>query len=376
MGSKSVTSKRSKRSADYVPRYSSSSSRSTSPSQSSGYTSSYSRNSDWTPSSPVVVANMLAALGPAHQSRHPPPQRLRPAPSYDSAVRPYTPSSAHASYNPGPWGKPTTPQSPSSPRGHYVKASPTWNASFAHAHDVPHSPRGRLHPPRDTRPPPPIFAAHRSKSLVSYTEYEGQLPPLSPPVRTPRTPRSSPSYDREVHVSRPTLPSLVVQPSTPLRSGFNHDSRHLKSPASARSPSRSPSPLTAGWRTLSPYEDPNSERASLHRKDKSWWSGASRSPSPQLGVEVVVRTEVFGAEEQGDDTQRQENGVDWSQPPTRSSSRSPSPPTTNSRPPSPCEDQADNYTRTYRKEMGWSGEWTGARGMDDVVRSLRDLRVK
>ncbi|KAJ6457017.1 hypothetical protein C8R47DRAFT_185381 [Mycena vitilis] len=370
MGSNSITSKRSKRSAEYVPRYSSSS-RSTSPPQSSGCSTAYSRKSEWAPSSPVVVANMLAALGPAHQPRHPPPQRLRPVPSYDSAVRPHTPSSAHTNSNPGAWGKHVTPQSPTSPCGHYVKAPPTWNTSFAESYDVPHPPRGRLRPVHDARPPPPIFAAHRSKSLVSYDDYESQLPPPSPPVRTPKNPGFSQSYGQEVRVSRPTLPSLVVQPSTPLRSGFN-DSRHLKTPASARSPSRSPSPLMAGWRALSPYEDQNSERRSSHRKEKSWWSGSSRSPSPQLGVEVVVRKEVFGAED-GNGTERQAKG---SRTPSRSSSRSPSPPASNSHASSPLREQEDSHTRTHRREMGWSGEWSGARGMDDVVRSLRDLRVK
>ncbi|KAJ6477590.1 hypothetical protein C8R45DRAFT_1101903 [Mycena sanguinolenta] len=38
-------------------------------------------------------------------------------------------------------------------------------------------------------------------------------------------------------------------------------------------------------------------------------------------------------------------------------------------------DENDDHA-TYRKEQGWSGEWSGARGMDDVVKSLRGLRIK
>jgi hypothetical protein len=40
------------------------------------------------------------------------------------------------------------------------------------------------------------------------------------------------------------------------------------------------------------------------------------------------------------------------------------------------EIEIERHPNTYRKEMGWSGEWSGARGMDDVVRSLRGLRIK
>ncbi|KAJ6451294.1 hypothetical protein C8R45DRAFT_1042215, partial [Mycena sanguinolenta] len=58
-----------------------------------------------------------------------------------------------------------------------------------------------------------------------------------------------------------------------------------------------------------------------------------------------------------------------------------------SRTPSPSEkekeeqvdeqvDELEHHLATVqRKEVGWSGEWSGAQGMDDVVRSLRLLRV-
>ncbi|KAJ6452333.1 hypothetical protein C8R47DRAFT_1169318, partial [Mycena vitilis] len=345
MGTESFTSKRSKRSADFTPRYSSSSSssRPSTPSQQSSYTtSSYRANSrsESVIPSPGVVSNMLAALAPAHQQQ--PPRRLRPD---DRAPRSRTPSSSRAIPDPTAWGEPTTP--------HYVKASPKWNASFADGHAIPPSPRGRFNPTRDTRPPAASSPAPRSKSVLSYADYEARLshvgyyedrlpPPVQPP--TPMNPRSlSRSRSRqEFHQPKPPLPSLRVQPSTPVRSGFDHASPRSKSPASTRSSSRSPI-------------SPNSEGASRHRKNKSWWSGASRSPSP--GVEVVVLKEVFREEEK-----------------TSSSTRSPSPaPSSNLhlRP----EEEEDGYTGTYRKQMGWSGEWTGARGMEDVVRSLRDLRV-
>jgi hypothetical protein len=36
----------------------------------------------------------------------------------------------------------------------------------------------------------------------------------------------------------------------------------------------------------------------------------------------------------------------------------------------------DESASTYKKEQGWSGEWSGAQRMDDVVKSLRGLRMK
>ncbi|KAJ7642419.1 hypothetical protein DFH06DRAFT_1137433 [Mycena polygramma] len=347
MGSEPFTSKRSKRSADFTPRYSSSSSssRPTTPSQRSSYTaSSYRANSRSESAIPSlgIVPNMLAALAPAHQQQQP-PRRLRPD---DRVPRSRTPSSSRASPDPRAWGEPTAP--------HYVKASPKWNASFADGHDVPPSPRGRFNPTRDTRPPAPVLPAPRSKSLLSYADYEARLshvgyedrlpPPVQPPL--PTNPRSRSRHEGEVHQPRPPLPSLRVQPSTPVRSGFDHASLRSKSPASTRASSRSPI-------------SPNSDGASLHRKNKSWWGGASRSSSP--GVEVVVLKQVFHAEEKA---------------PGLTSSPLPPAPSSSLSPRSEQEEDEDGYTGTYRKQMGWSGEWSGARGMDDVVRSLRDLRVK
>ncbi|KAJ7652370.1 hypothetical protein DFH06DRAFT_1418741 [Mycena polygramma] len=331
MGTESFTSKRSKRSADFTPRYSSSSSssRPTTPSQQSSYTSSSYRansRSETAIPSPGIVPNMLAALAPAHQQQQP-PRRLRPD---DRTARSRTPSSSHAIPNPAAWGEPTTAQSsyPPVPRPHYVKASPKWNGSFADGQDVPPSPRGRSNHTQDTRP--------RQARLSHVGYYEARLPPPVQPAM-PTKPRS-----REIRQTKQAPPSLRVQPSIPVRSGFDHDSQRSKSPASTRASSRSPI-------------SPNSDGASRHRKNKSWWSGASRSSSP--GVEVVVLKEVSHAEEK--------------------STRSPSPPAPSSNLHlRPEEEDEDGYTGTYRKQVGWSGEWSGARGMDDVVRSLRDLRVK
>ncbi|KAF7300141.1 hypothetical protein MKEN_01337600 [Mycena kentingensis (nom. inval.)] len=40
------------------------------------------------------------------------------------------------------------------------------------------------------------------------------------------------------------------------------------------------------------------------------------------------------------------------------------------------EGQQAQQPSTYRREQGWSGEWSGAGGMEDVVSRLRGLRVK
>ncbi|KAJ6515844.1 hypothetical protein C8R45DRAFT_957790 [Mycena sanguinolenta] len=121
------------------------------------------------------------------------------------------------------------------------------------------------------------------------------------------------------------------------------------------------------WVDLGPSSYPPSPRSPHYAKAAPTWtadfaddtrvSGRSSSPPPRPST----------SSRSTDDTRYLSRHYEFSAP-ARSNSPHPS-----SRSASP--DENDDHA-TYRKEQGWSGEWSGARGMDDVVKSLRGLRIK
>lgn len=124
-----------------------------------------------------------------------------------------------------------------------------------------------------------------------------------------------------------------------------------------------------GWIDLGPSSYPPSPCSPRYVKASPTWDAAfaddmyvpARSASPPPRPSTTSRST--------DDSRFLSRHYEFSVP-SRANSPHPS-----SRPVSPYEDEDDDEpVATYRKEQGWSGEWSGAQGMEDVVKSLRRLK--
>ncbi|KAJ7361030.1 hypothetical protein DFH08DRAFT_842925 [Mycena albidolilacea] len=129
----------------------------------------------------------------------------------------------------------------------------------------------------------------------------------------------------------------------------------------------STSGIDDGWVDLGPSSYPPSPCSPRYVKASPTWDAAfaddmyvpARSASPLPRPSTTSRST--------DDSRFLSRHYEFSVP-SRANSPHPS-----SRPVSPYEDD-DEPVATYRKEQGWSGEWSGAQGMEDVVKSLRRLK--
>ncbi|KAJ6469603.1 hypothetical protein C8R47DRAFT_1077989 [Mycena vitilis] len=116
-----------------------------------------------------------------------------------------------------------------------------------------------------------------------------------------------------------------------------------------------------GWIDLAPSSYPPSPRSPHYAKASPTWNDNNTPPSPPPRPSTTSRST--------NDTRYLSRHYEYA-PPSRSDTPNPG-----SRAASPFGDY-EEPANTYRKEHGWSGEWSGAQGMDDVVKSLRGLRMK
>ncbi|KAJ6541720.1 hypothetical protein B0H19DRAFT_1268684 [Mycena capillaripes] len=222
-------------------------------------------------------------------------------------------------------------------------------------------------------PMTPTFVVDRRKKMAKLVRTLGANVP--PELVFSAVPKSK---------AEAAIPSPVVVPALLSALAPTHESRRRTSTASIASPTlASPTREAAlsshayyastmaddeGWVDLAPSSYPPSPCSPYYAKASPTWNARFaddtdvRTPtSPAARPSTTTRST--------DDTRYLSRHFEFSAP-SRSGS-----PNSGSRSASPYGDY-DESTSTYRKEQGWSGEWSGAQGMDDVVNRLRGLRMK
>ncbi|KAK7063666.1 hypothetical protein R3P38DRAFT_2819669 [Favolaschia claudopus] len=119
------------------------------------------------------------------------------------------------------------------------------------------------------------------------------------------------------------------------------------------------------WVDLGPSSYPPSPHSPHYIKASPTWN-ASFSDDTYVPVPPSPAPRPSTTTRSTDDTRYLSQHFEYSAP-SRATSPRPS-----ARSPSPHA----LPTNTYRKEQGWSGEWSGAQGMDDVMKNLRGLRLR
>ncbi|KAJ7032519.1 hypothetical protein C8F04DRAFT_1107129 [Mycena alexandri] len=136
------------------------------------------------------------------------------------------------------------------------------------------------------------------------------------------------------------------------------------------------SPTSDGWVDLAqPSSYPPSPRSPHYAKTSPTWS-ASFADDMRVPVPTSPPARPSTTTRSTGDTRYLSRHFQFAP-----SSRSASPYPGSSRSSSPYRpadeaDDEDEHGNTHRKEAGWSGEWSGAQGMDDVVNRLRGLKMK
>ncbi|KAJ7348280.1 hypothetical protein DFH08DRAFT_865666 [Mycena albidolilacea] len=189
-----------------------------------------------------------------------------------------------------------------------------------------------VHQPRRQTSPAPTHESRRRDSLSPAAERRRATSP-APTHESWRGHSPTPTVESRQHLSVRTASPTIFSPRT----------SHF--PASPRN----------DWnnRDAQPLSVP-SPRRPHYVKASPKWNATFTNPTP-IPTSPVARSP----------RPHDSPSISRLQVPSRDSSRAPSP---------APEVQKDE--QTHRKEQGWSGEWSGAQGMDDVVRSLRRLRVK
>jgi hypothetical protein len=226
-------------------------------------------------------------------------------------------------------------------------------------------------------PMTPTFVVDRRKKMAKLTRTLGTNVP--PELVFSAAPKSK---------AEAAIPSPVVVPALLSSLSPAHEPRRRMSNVSiASSTLASPTREAAhsshayytansgsddGWVDFGPSSYPPSPRSPHYMKTSPTWNASfsddtyvpARSSSPPPRPSTTTRST--------DDMRYLSRHFEYSVP-SRSNSPRPSS-RASSRSPSP--DNHDESAGTYRKEQGWSGEWSGAQGMEDVVKSLRGLRIK
>jgi hypothetical protein len=223
----------------------------------------------------------------------------------------------------------------------------------------------------------PTFVVDRRKKMAKLVRTLGtNVPPELVFSSAPKSKLPSP----DVVPALLSALSPAHEPSQRRMSGASVASSTLASPTreatySTRSYYASTSGIDDdGWIDLGPSSYPPSPRSPHYAKATPMWNAdfaddtrvPARSSSPPPRPSTSTRST--------DDTRYLSRHYEFAGP-VRGDS--PHPSSHGSRSPSPDEDyDQPTGASTYRKEQGWSGEWRGAQGMDDVVKSLRGLRIK
>ncbi|KAJ7238502.1 hypothetical protein B0H12DRAFT_1137371 [Mycena haematopus] len=258
---------------------------------------------------------------------------------------------------------------------------PPRTSSLAPADADPSTPSSTKHVPR------PVLllrlASPRPTSLVSPISPAFQISPLTPTFVVDRRKKMA-KLVRTLGTNVPpelvfstapksNIPSPAVVPALlsalspahePTRNRISSASSALASPTREAAASRSYYSADEDWVDLTPSSYPPSPRSPHHARTSPAWDAT-----------FADDTRVSTSTRSTDDARYLSRHYEFSAPVRSTNSPNPS---SSSRASSPDDDSYDLRPppRTYRKEQGWSGEWSGARGMDDVVKSLRGLRSK
>ncbi|KAJ7738161.1 hypothetical protein B0H16DRAFT_1571031 [Mycena metata] len=233
---------------------------------------------------------------------------------------------------------------------------------------------------------PYAYSTHHSGSR-SATSFQSASSGSASNPNSPYTPSSN-MWPSSSYAASPARSPHYVKVSrwnpAPDARGVHHEHGRSKSPGPTVRPSTS-SRSTDDSRYFSRYLEvtvplnPAPDARGDHHEH-----GRSKSPGPTARPSTSSRST--------DDSRYFSRYLEVAVPPYAASMRSPSP-SPSTRSPSPSRSASplprsststSNYSRdsdegwisTHRKEAGWSGEWSGARGMGDVVNKLRGLRFK
>ncbi|KAJ7738132.1 hypothetical protein B0H16DRAFT_1570922 [Mycena metata] len=275
------------------------------------------------------------------------------------------------------------------------------------------APRSSSLAPADSAPAPSTddsgFTNPKSKSIdaprpLLVLRLASQRPLSSVSLVSPRSPAFSPItptfvVDRRKKMAKLTRtlganvpPELVFSAAPDERTSHNSDSGLLMPlPGHQRSasfdiPGRRPSfsSSTGSSALASPTREATLSSSTYYdAADDQWVDVAQPSsypPSPRSPRSHYARTQTPTSPPARPSTTTRSTGdtrflsrhMEFA-PPSRSASPNPG-----SRSASPylVADDEDGPANTHRKEAGWSGEWSGAQGMDDVVNRLRGLKMK
>jgi hypothetical protein len=222
----------------------------------------------------------------------------------------------------------------------------------------------------------PTFVVDRRKKMAKLVRTLGtNVPPELVFSAAPKSKEQQTAVPSPVVV--PTLLASLSPAHEPIRrrlSDASIASHSLASPTreatiSSHAYYASSADSDEGWIDLAPSSYPPSPRSPHYTKASPTWNatrfpGGSRAPSP-----TTPPPRPSTSSRSTDDVRYLSQHFEFSVP---ARANSPHP---HSRSASPSRDY-DESASTYRKEQGWSGEWSGAQRMDDVVKSLRGLRMK
>ncbi|KAJ6553055.1 hypothetical protein B0H19DRAFT_1155535 [Mycena capillaripes] len=239
------------------------------------------------------------------------------------------------------------PSSKYKDKSQWAIPSPTVVPNLLFALAPAHEPRRPTSAPR--RAPSYNGLSSQTSSRKSSDHDGAWAPPRSPSsysyMPAPRSPhymKASPTWNAAFADETHLPPSPRTRASSTPHPRSNHD-RHAPPPVPVLIP---PSPVRASTTPAARSVTNLTTQYSSYDRDVPFLARRLEPPAPSR-----------------------------SPSPSAKSSRAPSPSASSLRAPSPHDEQ-QHSDGTHRKELGWSGEWSGARGMDDVVRSLRGLRVK